>query len=46
MRDDTNGLVTQQDVTPLGLAFQVLAMQRQSSLVSQALVRAVRILKL
>ncbi|MDB5058877.1 MAG: hypothetical protein JWO59_2349 [Chloroflexi bacterium] len=46
MRDDTHGLVNQQDVTPLGLGFQALAMQRQSSLVSQALVRAVRILKL
>jgi cell division protein FtsA len=46
MRDETGGLVDQQDITPLGLAFQVLALQRQSSLVNQALVRAVRILKL
>lgn len=46
MRDASGGLVDQQDVTPLGLAFQALAIQRQSSLISQALVRAVRILKL
>lgn len=46
MRDASGGLVDQQDVTPLGLAFQVLALQRQSSLINQALVRAVRILKL
>lgn len=46
MRDASGGLVDQQDVTPLGLAVQALAMHRQSSLVNQALVRAVRMLKL
>jgi hypothetical protein len=46
MHDETKGLVTQQDITALGLAFQVLAMQRQTSVVTQALVRAVRILRL
>ncbi len=46
LRDPSGGLVDQQDVTPMGLALQALNMQRQSSLVNQALVRAVRILKL
>jgi cell division protein FtsA len=45
MRDCTGGLTSQQDITVLGLAFQVLAMQRQTSLVDQALVHAVRLLK-
>ena len=35
-----------QDVTALGLAFQALALHRQSSLITQALMRAVRVLKL
>jgi cell division protein FtsA len=46
MRDSTGELVDQQDVTPLGLAFQALALQRESSLVNQALIRAVKVLKL
>lgn len=46
MKDASGGLVDQQDVTPLGLAFQALALQRQSSLINEALIRAVRILKL
>lgn len=46
MQDDSGGLVDQQDVTPMGLAFQALALQRQSSLINQALIRAVRLLKL
>ncbi|HWE60375.1 MAG TPA: cell division FtsA domain-containing protein [Chloroflexota bacterium] len=46
MTDASGGLVDQQDMTPLGLAFQVLALQRQSSLINEALVRAVRMLKL
>jgi cell division protein FtsA len=46
MRDDTGDVLDQQDVTPLGLAVQALALQRESSLVNQALVRAVRVLKL
>ena len=46
IRDDSGGLVDQQDVTAMGLALQALALQRQSSLINQALVRAVRLLKL
>jgi cell division protein FtsA len=46
MKDASGGLVDQQDVTPLGLALQALALQRQSSLINEALVRAVRILKM
>jgi cell division protein FtsA len=46
MRDETGGLTTQQDITALGLAFQVLAMQRPSSMATDALVRAVRVLRL
>jgi cell division protein FtsA len=46
VQDDSGELVDQQDVTPMGLALQALALQRQSSLVNQALVRAARLLKL
>jgi cell division protein FtsA len=46
VQDDSGDLVDQQDVTPMGLALQALALQRQSSLVDQALVRAARLLKL
>ena len=46
MRDETGGLTTPQDITPLGLAFQVLAMERPTSIASEALVRAVRVLRL
>jgi cell division protein FtsA len=46
MHDETGGLKSQQDITVLGLAFQALAMRQQSSIVTQALVRTVRILKL
>jgi cell division protein FtsA len=46
VQDDSGELVDQQDVTPMGLALQVLALQRQSSLVNQALERAARLLQL
>jgi cell division protein FtsA len=46
MRDETGGLTTQQDITALGIAFQVLAMQRPCSIATDALARAVRVLRL
>lgn len=46
MHDETGGLTTPQDITALGLAFQVLAMERPASIAADALVRAVRILRL
>ncbi len=46
MRDETGGLTTRQDITALGLAFQTLAMQLPASIATDALVRAVRALRL
>jgi cell division protein FtsA len=37
MRDKTGELLDAQDVTPLGLAYQALALQRESGVVSEAL---------
>jgi len=42
MHDTTGSLVGAQDVTPLGLAYQVLALDRESGVVSEALQQTVQ----
>ena len=46
LRDSTGGLTDQQDITPMGLAIQAFSLQRNTSLINEALVRAGRMLKL